>query len=99
MNGSRPSCTGDDNKTPACRTQCESNYDVPYNKDLHYGSKSYSIKSDVAQIQAEIQKNGPVEGAFSVYADFPTYKSGKMFNFAEFTFVIILYLILTRLSF
>lgn len=27
--------------------------------------------------------NGPVEGAFTVYADFPSYKSGKYFrNFA-----------------
>ncbi|XP_006820753.2 cathepsin B-like [Saccoglossus kowalevskii] len=25
---------------------------------------------------AEIQKYGPVEGAFTVYADFPSYKSG-----------------------
>jgi len=24
----------------------------------------------------EIMTNGPVEGAFTVYADFPTYKSG-----------------------
>ena len=29
-----------------------------------------------AEIQAEIMKNGPVEGAFTVYADFPSYQSG-----------------------
>jgi len=28
------------------------------------------------QIQNEIYQHGPVEGAFTVYADFPTYKSG-----------------------
>lgn len=27
----------------------------------------------------EIMTNGPVEGAFTVYADFPQYKSGEKF--------------------
>ena len=26
----------------------------------------------------EIMTNGPVEAAFSVYGDFPTYRSGKL---------------------
>jgi len=30
----------------------------------------------VTQIQTEIMKNGPVEADFTVYADFPSYKSG-----------------------
>lgn len=30
---------------------------------------------------AEIYKNGPVEGAFTVYEDFPNYKSGKSLTF------------------
>jgi cathepsin B len=29
-------------------------------------------------IQLEIMNNGPVEGALTVYEDFPTYKSGKI---------------------
>ena len=37
---------------------------------------AYSIRNDEEQIKAEIMKNGPVEGAFTVYADFPSYKSG-----------------------
>lgn len=41
------------------------------------GKSSYSVSSDVEEIQAEIYKNGPVEGAFTVYEDFPLYKSGK----------------------
>jgi cathepsin B len=36
----------------------------------------YSVQADVAQIQTEIMTNGPVEAAFTVYADFPSYKSG-----------------------
>lgn len=41
------------------------------------GKTSYNVESDVEQIQAEIFKNGPVEGAFTVYEDFVLYKSGK----------------------
>lgn len=77
VNGSRPSCEGDDHKTPSCLQKCEGSYNVDYKKDLHFGSKSYSIKSSVPDIQAEIYKNGPVEAAFSVYADFVNYKSGR----------------------
>lgn len=40
------------------------------------GKTSYSVLSDSEQIQLEIFKNGPVEGAFIVYEDFPLYKSG-----------------------
>nr|CAI5838661.1 unnamed protein product [Callosobruchus analis] len=63
-------------KTPKCDKQCESSYDVPYDKDKHYGASAHSISSDPQQIQTEIMKNGPVEGAFSVYSDFVNYKSG-----------------------
>ena len=42
---------------------------------IKLSTTTYSVNG-VAQIQTEIQKNGPVEGAFSVYADFPTYRSG-----------------------
>lgn len=55
---------------------CEKGYNVSYSQDKHYGAKAYSIENDVQQIQAEIMKNGPVEADFTVYADFPTYKSG-----------------------
>ena len=44
------------------------------------GNSAYSVSSKVDQIQTEIMKKGPVEGAFTVYADFPTYKSGRYSN-------------------
>ena len=44
---------------------------------LGIGLKSYSVGREVEQIQTEIMTNGPVEAAFTVYADFPTYKSGS----------------------
>lgn len=44
------------------------------------GKTSYTVQNDVEQIQNEIYKNGPVEGAFTVYEDFLMYKSGKCTN-------------------
>lgn len=41
------------------------------------GCSSYSVSSNEEEIKAEIYKNGPVEAAFSVYADFLMYKSGE----------------------
>ncbi len=41
------------------------------------GKTAYSVQEDEKQIQNEIYKNGPVEGAFTVYEDFVLYKSGK----------------------
>jgi len=40
-------------------------------------AKSAYAVNGVEKIQTEIMTNGPVEAAFTVYADFPTYKSGK----------------------
>jgi len=56
--------------------KCESSYKVPYTQDLHYGRKAYSVSRNPQQIQMDIMKNGPLEAAFTVYSDFPNYKSG-----------------------
>ena len=52
-------------------------YGKSYEDDKHYGKSAYSVMSYPQQIQAEIMKNGPVEAGFTVYADFPSYKSGN----------------------
>ena len=57
-----------------------SGYNVSYADDKRYGDTGYAVDSDVEKIQTEIMTGGPVEGAFTVYADFPSYKSGKCFN-------------------
>lgn len=75
VNGSRMPCSGEGH-TPVCRKDCERSYDVPYDSDLHFGKTSYSIEGNPEQIQVEIMKNGPVEGAFTVFEDFVHYKSG-----------------------
>lgn len=41
------------------------------------GKHTYNIPSQQEQIMTELYKNGPVEAAFSVYADFLLYKSGE----------------------
>jgi len=68
INGSKPPC-GSVQPTPSCDQQAISG---PKNQ----GQSSYSVPSNVEKIQTEIMTNGPVEVAFSVYADFLTYKSG-----------------------
>jgi len=75
LTGPLPPC-GDIVDTPTCVHVCEKGYNVSYSKDKHFGGKAYGISSDVAQIQTEIMTNGPVEADFTVYADFPSYKSG-----------------------
>ncbi|XP_049858108.1 cathepsin B [Schistocerca gregaria] len=76
VNGTRMPCSGEGGNTPQCEKQCEDSYPVSYSEDLHYGESAYSVEGSSKQIQAEIMKNGPVEGAFTVYEDFVHYKSG-----------------------
>lgn len=75
VNGSRPPCTGEGD-TPKCSKTCEPGYSPSYKEDKHFGCSSYSVANNEKEIMAEIYKNGPVEGAFSVYSDFLLYKSG-----------------------
>lgn len=49
------------------------------------GKTSYSVPSEAEQIQYEIYKNGPVEGAFEVYEDFVMYKTGNALQQTDVT--------------
>ena len=72
-----PSEAYNNGQTPRCESQCtNSQYNVAYNQDKHYGVKSYGISRNVQQIQAEIMTNGPVEASYDVYDDFFDYQSG-----------------------
>nr|XP_005160989.1 cathepsin Bb isoform X1 [Danio rerio] len=75
VNGTRPPCSGEQD-TPKCTGVCIPKYSVPYKQDKHFGSKVYNVPSDQQQIMTELYTNGPVEAAFTVYEDFPLYKSG-----------------------
>ncbi|XP_028295271.1 cathepsin B-like [Gouania willdenowi] len=74
VNGTRPPCHSEE--TPPCDKVCIDGYALSYPKDKHFGRRAYSVPSDQTQIMTELYKNGPVEAAFSVYADFLQYKSG-----------------------
>jgi cathepsin B len=58
--------------TPACPNSCADG--SPLSR-THSVDQVYGV-SGVQQIMAEIDQHGPVEVAFTVYADFLTYKSG-----------------------
>lgn len=62
--------------TPKCKNSCVAGYPGTYATDRWVADSVYSVPSQVAKIQTEIMTHGPVEAAFTVYADFPTYKSG-----------------------
>ena len=57
---------------------CLLGYNVTYSNDKRHGQSGYAVSPEVEKIQTEIMTYGPVEGAFTVYADFPSYKSGKI---------------------
>lgn len=65
--------------SPKCVRECDSNSTAPHNV---YKSDKYTFSGDVvtyssvAAIQTAIMEQGPVEAAFTVYADFENYVSG-----------------------
>ena len=61
--------------TPKCVKNCDDGNKADYTKDLMYGSSAYSVSGE-QNIMQELYQNGPVEASFTVYDDFPTYKSG-----------------------
>jgi cathepsin B len=71
-----PACPSDEYPTPSCKKECsESGYQTDYTDDKHKAAKAYSIDG-VQKIMSDIVQYGPVSAAFTVYSDFPTYKSG-----------------------
>lgn len=76
--GPRPNCT--EEPTPACEVTCQSNYNKTYLQDKHFGMRHYSIERNIAQIQSDLIRNGPVTGVFDVYSDFVVYKSGNLID-------------------
>ena len=73
-----------------CFFFCLLGYNVTFSNDKRHGQSGYSVSSEVEKIQTEIMTYGPVEGAFTVYADFPSYKSGKLCILVDPSFVFIL---------
>ncbi|KAG5862189.1 hypothetical protein JTB14_031751 [Gonioctena quinquepunctata] len=73
--GDKPQCSSLEYSTPLCKEQCDPHSELIYSDDKSYGS-AYSVPGTEKRIQQELLKNGPVEAAFMVHSDFPSYKSG-----------------------
>jgi len=71
-----PVCPDGEYSTPTLNKCSEDSYGTDYKSDKIKAASSYSIKRDVAAIQTDIMTYGTVTAAFTVYEDFPTYKSG-----------------------
>mmetsp|Transcript_12214 Transcript_12214/g.19940 ORF Transcript_12214/g.19940 Transcript_12214/m.19940 type:complete len:341 (+) Transcript_12214:34-1056(+) len=69
-------CPSQEYPTPRCSKKCsDSKYGKSYSDDKKNAKKAYGV-SGVLKIQTDIMTYGPVTGAFTVYSDFPNYKSG-----------------------
>jgi len=70
-----PACPSEEYSI-SCKKSCsESTYGKSYSADKTKGTKAFSLSSE-AGMQTAIMTTGPLAVAFSVYSDFPTYKSG-----------------------
>jgi cathepsin B len=70
-----PACPSSEYST-TCKKECESSYTTKsYDNDKTKGSDAFSLRS-VSEMQSAIMQYGPLAVSFSVYSDFPTYKSG-----------------------
>jgi cathepsin B len=71
-----PACPSGEYPSPRCARSCsESGYSKSFSSDKVRASSSKSIRGESAMIQ-ELVQNGPIYVSFTVYGDFPTYKSG-----------------------
>jgi cathepsin B len=71
-----PACPSSEYPSPSCKSECtESGYSKSYSSDKVRATKAMSVRGE-QQIMQELVTNGPMYVAFTVYADFPTYKSG-----------------------
>jgi cathepsin B len=70
-----PACPSAEYPNPRCPKTCESGYAGDFASDKLHASKTYSVRGE-EQIMTQLVNNGPMYVAFTVYDDFPTYKSG-----------------------
>merc|ERR1712187_74321 len=71
-----PACPSSEYPSPSCARSCsESSYSKSFSSDKLHAASTYSVRGET-QIMTELVNNGPLYVSFSVYDDFPTYKSG-----------------------
>lgn len=60
---------------PECPEKCQSGYPKDWDDDKTFGKEAYTVSGE-KDIMQELYENGSLEGSFTVYEDFMTYKSG-----------------------
>jgi len=70
-----PTCPSSEYPTPKCAKECETGYPKSYADDKTKGVSAYSLSGE-QNIMQDLMTNGPLSVAFTVYGDFPAYKSG-----------------------
>jgi len=70
-----PACPSSEYSNPKCPKTCEDAYAGDFKSDKLHATKSYSVRGETQIIQ-QLVSNGPMYVSFTVYDDFPTYKSG-----------------------
>jgi hypothetical protein len=71
---SKNPCPSQEYPSPDCPSFCDDGK-TKLSMVKHFGADSWNVEGE-QDIMKEIFEHGPVETAFSVYDDFPTYKSG-----------------------
>jgi len=70
-----PACPAEGG-SPACKAECtDSAYPGSYSTDKLKTSSAYSVRGET-NIMQELSENGLMYVSFTVYSDFPAYKSG-----------------------
>jgi len=70
-----PACPGEGG-SPKCASACsEDGYSASYSADKTHAATAYSVRG-VDKVMQDLVTNGPMYVTLTVYADFPTYKSG-----------------------
>merc|ERR1712045_963610 len=71
-----PACPSSEYPSPRCANSCsESGYSKSFSADKVRAASAYSVRGE-ENIMTELVNNGPLYVSFTVYSDFPTYKSG-----------------------
>merc|ERR1712185_519021 len=70
-----PACPSSEYPSPKCSRTCESEYAGDFDSDKLHASTTWGVRGE-NQIMQQLVDNGPMYVAFTVYDDFPTYKSG-----------------------
>jgi len=70
-----PACPAGEYSNPKCPKTCDAEYSGDIESDKLHADTTFSVRG-ATQIMQELVNNGPMYVAFTVYDDFPTYKSG-----------------------